>query len=115
MLRDDELDPEELEAIKRHFTKVCIYLLSCFTCAALLALLVQADTDKNGLITERAANGLGFSGGGVAALLVSDLLALLVLVVQADADNNGLLSVEEVFKLIVWSHDEPLYPDGNLI
>ena len=53
------------------------------------------------------------------ALLVSDFLALLVallmLVVQADADNDGLLTVEEVFKLIVWSHDEPLYPDGNLI
>jgi hypothetical protein len=113
MLKDDELDPEELEAIKRHFTKVCIYLLylHCLHYLHYLLDLCGRFTCAGGRGQHRAANGRG----GVAALLVSDLLALLVLVVQADADNNGLLTVEEVFKLIVWSHDEPLYPDGNLI
>jgi len=31
---------------------------------------------------------------------------------QADADKDGALSLDEVHKLIIWSHDEPLYPDG---
>jgi hypothetical protein len=86
------------------------YPFTCFTCITCIT-CITCFTCAGGRGQHRAANGRG----GVAALLVSDVLALLVLVVQADADNNGLLTVEEVFKLIVWSHDEPLYPDGNLI